>query len=587
MCFRFIIGDLLDCQSTLDIHRSYELVRLFLSCRRSLKCILLAFFEENTEASQATLCQVLFDSSLPFVWLFKSVEVVVGIQQILRKYGSTQVDDVVFSLMDHTLYGFLTLNKFQFSHAVCYLQSSQKPCKQQENCKDVHEESNSVEPDPLFDSSRVLQPWKSVFLVAKSLREQMQRLLISLKDALCYEKLNAGAYDLNLNKFSSLVSCFGGFMWGLASVMKQRDGRNSDDKLKPSRWKYEPFSEINHCINDFMELSRNLLQMLLFEDKHGSSLYNAQHHHSSTLKVFNKDSLVSEMLSDKGIYVDADISLGKHQCSDIHNDPEIGVHLKKLNLGDKKCDSNNLFDPSEIQPLDKPLLQSFLKGNHPEAAFLLRQLFIAFSAIMRLNLHINAAPLSSSLVQTFTGISEILLLELVDMHQVPQSFSFACLDGILKFLEELGNHFPSTNPTSSRNLYVKLVQLQLSAIGKCIAFQGKRATLLSHETESTIKMLHGHIDIAEVSFFSQPYCLDEFKARLRSSFAVFVNKPSELHLLSAVQAIERALVGVREKCTMISDIHTGQADGGMVSLNVAAGVDCLDLVLEFVSGIIL
>ena len=60
-----------------------------------------------------------------------------------------------------------------------------------------------------------------------------------------------------------------------------------------------------------------------------------------------------------------------------------------------------------------------------------------------------------------------------------------------------------------------------------------------------------------------------------------------MHLLSAVQAIERALVGVHVSFPVIYEIHTGNADGGKVSLNVAAGVDCLDMVLEYTSGNIL
>jgi hypothetical protein len=89
---------------------------------------------------------------------------------------------------------------------------------------------------------------------------------------------------------------------------------------------------------------------------------------------------------------------------------------------------------------------------------------------------------------------------------------------------------------------------------------------------------------SEASLSGSQYLLDEFKARLRSTFAVFIKKSTELHLQSAVQAIERALVGVREGCTLRYDIYAGSEDGGKVSSIVASGIDCLDLVLEFVSG---
>ncbi|PRQ21948.1 hypothetical protein RchiOBHm_Chr6g0244901 [Rosa chinensis] len=78
----------------------------------------------------------------------------------------------------------------------------------------------------------------------------------------------------------------------------------------------------------------------------------------------------------------------------------------------------------------------------------------------------------------------VLLLESVDASQVPHFYFFVCLDGVLKYLEELGNHFPLTNPTLSRDLFDKLVQLHLWALGKCVTLQGKRATLASHETNT-------------------------------------------------------------------------------------------------------
>jgi hypothetical protein len=79
-------------------------------------------------------------------------------------------------------------------------------------------------------------------------------------------------------------------------------------------------------------------------------------------------------------------------------------------------------------------------------------------------------------------------------------------------------------------------------------------------------------------------CLDELKTRLRVSFKAFIERQSELHLLSTIQAIERSLVGVQEGCAIIYDIKTSK-DGGEVSTLVAAGIDCLDMIIEFVSGI--
>lgn len=594
LCFRCVIGSILDCQNILCSHNYYELFRLFVSCRKALKCIIMASSEEKTETTHTPLTSVFFHDSLPALWLFKSVYAAVGIQELLPKDDCSKVDDMVFTLMDHTLYLLLTLNRYQFNHATHSIKYAQNHCKEQDNAEAVHEQKNLVETDPLLNSSDYIEAWRSVSVVPKSLREQMEIFLITLKDTLCNAQVGSDANLLDLNKFSSLVSCFSGFLWGVASVVKEIDMRNSDHKMKLLRSEHKPISEINHCINVFVEFSTLLIYMLLFEDdKFSRSFCVAQN--------LQKSSCNEEELLLQGMGEESDASWGKQQCdtsgamafsasSDIENDSRIsGVPWKWSLLKDEDSAGSVLAEDvsSELQSLNMPFLKSLLKGDHPKAAFLVRQLLISFSAILRLNLHINSAPLSSSLVKICTGVSKILLLEFVDMSQLPQPFSFVWLDGVLKFLEELGAHLPSTNPTLSRNTYVNLVELQLRALGKCIALQGKRASLASRETETSTKMLHGNVRLSEASLKCQPYCLDEFKARLRLSFTVFIKKPHELHLLSAIQAIERALVGLRETCTMIYDIHTGSADGGKVSSTVAAGIDCLDLVLEFVSGNIL
>ncbi|PRQ22008.1 putative nucleolar 27S pre-rRNA processing, Urb2/Npa2 [Rosa chinensis] len=409
--------------------------RLFVSCQKALRCIITAC--EETVASR-TSDTVLFEDLFPVSWLYKSVHMVSGLQESFFKDIYHQVHDMILELMDHTFYVFLTLNKYQSNHAVRFLEVAELNfgCAQEQRS--------------LLNLSNYIEAWKSVNVVAKILKEQMQILLVNVKNGICNAEEEVSIDALNLNKFASIISCFSWFLWGLACVVINTDGRNSDEKAKLSRWKLEPISQLNLCI----------------------------------------------------------------KCS-----------LKKTGLKDANSVVSVLtaVDSFELQSLNKPLLRNMLKGDFPNATFLLRQLLIASSAILRLNLHIKSAHMLSSLVHKFAGIMQVLLLESADAIQVPYFYYFVCLDGVLKYLEELGNHFPLTNPTLSRDL-------------------------------------------------------------LRSSFAVFIKKSTELHLQSAVQAIERALVGVREGCTVRYDICAGSEDGGRVSSIVASGIDCLDLVLEFVSG---
>jgi hypothetical protein len=549
----------------------------------------MAACEKKTEASQSSFAPILPEDSFSATWLFKSVSVVVELQQAVSK----DIANLVFSLMDHTSYVFLTLSKYQFSHAVHFLINAERPCKEQPFSGNADEQCNLIESDPCLDSSNCIEAWKNAFLVAKILKEQTQSLFNSLKDTLCNGKGFLGVDVVNWNKFSSIVSCFSGFLWGLASAINDTNTRFHDDKTLLLGWKHEHVSELNLCINVFEEFINLFLQLFLVEDdQQPRSFCDAQNLKNSE---YGSDLLDAEEFSLNGSSAQAEISCGRQQqksgaamacslSSDIDDDSgnaSVRLQLKDANFAASIMTEVDSFD---LQFINKPLLRCLLKGDYPEAAFSLRQLLIASSAILRLKLQINKISSLSSLVPFLVGISQVLLLELVDMVEIPETYSFVWLDGVLKYLEELGNHFPSDNPTLYRNVYAKMIELHLRALGKCITLQGKRATLASHETESSTKTLHGHIGLSEASHSQGPHCLDEFKSRLRMSFKMFIKKPSELHLLSAIQAIERALVGVREGCTMISDITAGNADGGKVSSIVAAGIDCFDLVLEFVSG---
>ncbi|PON83410.1 Nucleolar 27S pre-rRNA processing, Urb2/Npa2, C-terminal [Trema orientale] len=584
---RLVIGALLDCNGSSKSHDGYELFRLFLCCRKVLKYIVMASCEGKTEFSQTSHSLMYSGNLLPVSWLFKSLYAVFGIRELLSKDSGSQVDDMIFPLLDHTLYVFLTLTKYHFNQAVNFIKNPEQSYKEHQNVGVDHEQIDLIECDQHLSSCDYIEAWESVFCVAKSLREQMQNLLPSLKDALSNEIVGVNANDVNLSRYSTIMSCFSGFLWGLASVMKETDVRSVDYKLILSGWKDNLKSEINLCISVFIEFSSLLVGMLVLND--AQYFFKA----SNNLDQLSAMDHLTENAGGK-----ADISCGKQQdrsgdvmtcaaSSDIDDNSGIGNVCKKR-FQSKASNSAASFltevDSHQCLPLNKSFLRNLLKGDCPEAAFLLRQLLIASSAILRLNLHVNCAAFSATLMQIFTGVSQVLLSELEDMINVPHPLSFVWLDGIVKYLEELGNHFPMTDPTLSRNLYVKMVDLQLRAIGKYITFQGKRATLASHETESSTKLLHGHSRLFEASLPSKPSGFDEFKSRLRLSFTVFIKKPSELHLLSAIQTIERALVGVQERSTMIYNIQTGSANGGKVSSIVAAGIDCLDLVLEFVSG---
>lgn len=595
LLFRLVICSLLEGQDALSSYKLYELLRLLVSCRRALKYIIMAYCEKKAETTQSSLIPTLSEDSLSVLWLVKSLSMVVELEEKLSGDFADEVRDLIFSLMDHTSYVFLTLSRYQYNctvHSIC----AKIPHEEKPSSEIGQQQSSLNKSGPRMDSSKDIEAWKNVLLLAETLKEQTQGLLVSLKDAPCNEKAGDDINFVDLNKLSSVVSCFSGFLWGLASALSRVNATDSDYKVKLLRWKCEPVSKINLCINVFADFIGFSLCKLFVEDDHQpGNLCDSQ----NFLKSDDGSGLLSsgefslqgfvQMLCDEQHQKSG--AATKCSASSVSGDDSSNTIANRHSLQLKDANTVagilNKADSYECQLLNKYLLQSLLKGDHPKAAILIRQLLIGSSAILRLNLQTRRNPLLSSFVPSFIDISQVLLLKLADGAEVPQPFSFMWLDGVLKYLQELGSHFPLTNPTLTRNVYTKLIELHLKALGKCISLQGKEATLASHEKESASKILDDHIGSSVASRSRMPNGLDEFKGRLRLSFEVLIRKPSELHLLSAIRAIEKALVGVHEGSTIIYEINTGSADGGKVSSTVAAGIDCLDLVLEYVSGILL
>ncbi|GAB4838473.1 hypothetical protein Ancab_028017 [Ancistrocladus abbreviatus] len=579
---RIIVGSLLDSSCALCTHKQCELLRLLVSCRRALKYLILEFCEEKMKASDYSLLPVFSQSPSPILWFLKSVNVAVRGQNIL---SNDQVNDMVFSLVDHTSYVLLTLCKYQFDLAVRFLAETKKSGEEQLLCgHGSDDESGPTKFCCCMKSSSGINACKSLICIAKSLKDQLRSLVFSLDDAL-----------VDLNKLSSLMSCICGFLWGLASELGYIDERDCNLLTKLVRDKNELMSTINGCLNSFSEVLDSVSHMLLIDSsqQHGSQSDaegllesdngDDSHEVPLSLKQGSDDEKDSEHEEQ---HLSSDAGKVSLLLSGIDNDSNSSTDMKALQSENVRPFTNVLGEVDSFSQdfLRKNLLKEILSGKNPGAAFLLRELFIASSAILRINTQINCTPLSSSWIRILFGSSQLLLMEFGEKVEVPKSLSFIWLDGALKFLEELGTQFSQTNLTTTRDVYAKLVYLHLRGIGKCIALQGKRATLASHDAESSTKTINSQIEVSESSASDTLHGLEELKSRLRISFKVLIKRSSELHLLSALQAIERALVGVREGYTMIYELTTGATDGGTISSTVAAGIDCLDLILESVAG---
>ncbi|XP_058730264.1 uncharacterized protein LOC131602230 isoform X2 [Vicia villosa] len=576
---RLLVNALVYFQST--VYRDYycEYLRLFVSCRKALRYILMGL-SEKTDTIRSSPNSVISESSYPVLWLLKSLTVIARFQEVFSA-ENILFKSLMFSLMDHTSYALLGIGKHQYIHAFCFDKEDEIPCEENSDHKISHAENHLLSSSQHVDSSK-LEALKCLTLMAENLKELMQNLLASQKGILCHVNVGHDLTFENMNRLSSAVSCFNGVLWALTSAL----GQNVEDsgyKEKVLMWKREHGSELNSCIFSFVEVVNFLIDKMLSENNQLSE--NLHDHRNFEKPAFNLCS-VSKANGSAGTQKESkteatcSTSSATDNVSKSDSDVEIMSNPKSVNFVASVLARD---DSPEPLGLNKPLLQSLIKGDNPEVAFLLRQLLIASSSLLRLNLQMDDSSLPSSSLPAFIEISQVLLLEFTEMVGVPQQSAFLLLDGALTYLRELASYFPFTDPTSSSKVYTKLVHIHMRAIGKSILLQGKRAKLTLHERQSSTKTLHKGPFEACSSNEMHDFCLNELKTRLRVSFKAFIEGQSELHLLSTIQAIERALVGLEEGCTAIYGIKTNK-DGGEISTVVAAGIDCLDMILEFVSG---
>lgn len=565
-----------------------EYLRLFVSCRKVLGYI--KGFCEEADTIQSSTNSIISGSSFPVLWLSKSLSVVVGIKEALSEEDIILCKSLKFSLMDHTSYVLFGIGKRQIVHVFSIGKEAEMPCEEISNHKISHEENHLL---PSSQDSPKLEALKCLTFMAENLKEQVQILLVSVHNTSHDVDVGFSLTYENINRLSSAVSCFSGVLWSLTSFMGQIDAKDSDKKEKVLMWKSEHAFKLNSCIFSLGELTDFFVNKLLIEDNQLSKISHdtkcsekpALNLSLSGANYLSPECLVSKANASADTQKESKAAATCFTSSAFDNVSKSASDLERMiNPKSEHSVARALarVDSTESQGLNKPLLQSLVKGDHPEIAFSLRQLLITSSSLLRLNLQKDDCFLPSNFVPTLIKISQVLLLEFTEMVVVPQQSAFLLLDGALSYLRELAGYFPFTDPTS-RKVYTKLIQIHMRAIGKTILLQGKRATLASHERQSSTKTLHK--GTVEAYSPTKLYCLslDDFKKKLQMSFKAYLERPSELHLLSTIQAIERSLVGVQEGCTMIYDVKTSK-DGGEISLLVAAGIYCFNMILEFVSG---
>ncbi|RZC50533.1 hypothetical protein C5167_018958 [Papaver somniferum] len=117
---RVLVFTILKNYGKLEVDIQYELFRLFVSCRKALKCLLMSFHDDRGEAVHCPIVQIFINNSNSVLWLWKSVTALIRLPPAFSEEHASELKNTSPSLMDDTSSILLTLTKVHFSFSFPY-----------------------------------------------------------------------------------------------------------------------------------------------------------------------------------------------------------------------------------------------------------------------------------------------------------------------------------------------------------------------------------------------------------------------------------------------------------------------------------
>ncbi|KAF8718010.1 hypothetical protein HU200_025476 [Digitaria exilis] len=532
-----------------------KLLRLFICCRRVMINLILKIGKDHPESKQYLAFSEKNGNSYCHVWFLRSVQEIVGSSHEVFDECADEVNSMMFSLLDKTSELFSTLASVNLSFS---LLDYKRQIRSSLSGSPIEIEA-SEHYDLTFDilENPALQHVKSM---AELLQKTTTGIPVTIKGSKCVIKLENCCEVVCWKRLSCTMSCISGFLWGLNSALESAFKDHPVATLEDKKMLLRYCSIFSSYITRF-EVFVDICLHVLFMDNKGSGSVD----------------LISVRLP--------------HELDCENGFLNIDGVMEKWT----KSESCGL-DLSMLEYTENILLEDLLKGGFPLIAFTLREVYNMSAAIVKLHGNLSflsdvsrpaCSPVQQLSLGTMLGTAFFTLQKIADMSSWPHMFCLVWIDGVLRYLEALGSAFTLPELNISTQLYTQIVNALLRAIGKCILLQGKNATLPTHDLGSSTKTLQlqnaSGYDFPK-DFIDRQNRLNSLKSRLRILLGKFVNIASNTHLNAAIQVIERALVGVNLYSHSIYEVCTGNPDGGTVSSDVAAGIDCLYLVLDFMPG---
>lgn len=252
-------------------------------------------------------------------------------------------------------------------------------------------------------------------------------------------------------------------------------------------------------------------------------------------------------------------------------------------------------------------LRAVLEGNVQEKSEFVGELYMAVSAILKLRSLFYSPFASTTDVSESTDVVSFkdesplsldtlllaayrLLLGSVPLIQAQKLINPGWLVGIIKYMGAVGSYVPCMKPFISPVDFAKLVNLHLELLGALVVSKENSQTgteedhpleVTTRETSDWDPDVHDLGRSGRAGNGDQP---DGLLFTAQRSFESLLKYAPRQHMVLALQSVEKAVAGVWGGGDQGVGFGSGNGRGCQVVPVVAAGVDCLGLALQAVSG---
>lgn len=393
----------------------------------------------------------------------------------------------------------------------------------------------------------------------------------------------------------STVAAISSTLWSMTTALERVDKECRNSVSTSLIWRTELPHSWFYIVKELEPiLARILLQVLFPMGTTGLEFFS---------KTVTKDMEVHDTVEQDP---DGD-EISNFQEEDLLEEVSSGEESEEEDIDVQETDDHDAEDQtfqalkaSVMEESSSLQLASLLEGNVREKSEFVGELYMAVAAVVKLrslfyspfSFTANVSDVTSFKDESPHSLDTLLLaayrllLGSVQLIQNQKLINPGWLVGVIKYMGSVGSYLPCMKPVISPVDFVKLVNLHVELLGALVVLKQNSQTGVDDSLAITmleiIETADWNLDVG--AFRSRRAGsadqTDDLLFMTQRSFESLLKYAPRQHMVLALQAVEKAVAGVWGG----SDQRLGFESGCQVVPVVAAGVDCLGLALQAVSG---